>query len=44
MHYFSNVFFDKEIYMFRTDLMSIIGSLNTVYSSILTLIADSQHN
>jgi hypothetical protein len=44
--------FDKELYMFRTDLLSIIRSLNTVYtaigichaSSILTSLADSQHN
>jgi hypothetical protein len=34
MHYFSNLFFDKELYMFRTDLLSIIGSLNTVYTAI----------
>ena len=43
--------FDKELYMFRTDLLSIIRSLSTVYTttgichlSILTLLADSQHN
>jgi len=34
MHYFSCLFFDKELYMFRTDLLSIIRSLNTVYTSI----------
>jgi hypothetical protein len=32
MHYFSN-FFGKELYMFRTDLLSIIRSLNTVYTA-----------
>ena len=30
MHIFSNLF-DKILYMFRTDLLSIIRSLNTVY-------------
>jgi hypothetical protein len=29
-------------YMFRTDLLSIISSLNTIH--ILTSLADSQHN
>jgi len=29
MHY-SQVCFDKELYMFRTDLLSITRSLNTV--------------
>ena len=33
MHYFSNLF-DKELYMFRTDLLSIIKSLNTLYTAI----------
>jgi len=33
MHYFSNLF-RKELYMFRTDLLSIIGSLNTVFTAI----------
>ena len=33
MNYFSNLF-DKELYMFRTDLLSIIRSLNTVYTVI----------
>jgi hypothetical protein len=33
MHYFLNLF-DKELYMFRTDLLSIIRSLNTVYTAI----------
>jgi len=30
----SQTYFDKELYMFRTDLMSIIRSLNTVYTGI----------
>ena len=30
----SRVYFDKELYMFRTDLLSIIRSLNTVYTAI----------
>jgi hypothetical protein len=34
MHYFSSLF-DKEIYMFRTDLLSIIRSLKTVYTAII---------
>ena len=33
MHYFSSLF-DKELYMFRTDLLSIIRSLNTVFTAI----------
>jgi hypothetical protein len=33
MHYFS-VLFGKELYMFRTDLLSIVGSLNTVFTAI----------
>jgi hypothetical protein len=33
MHYFSN-FFDKVLYMFRTDLLSTIKSLNTVHTEI----------
>ena len=33
MHYFS-VLFGKELYMFWTDLLSIIGSLNNVFTSI----------
>ena len=56
----SQIYFDKELCMFHTDLLSIIRSLNTVYtaigichisyadcllaSSILTSLADSQHN
>jgi len=51
MHYFQ-VYFDKELYMFRTYLLSIIRSLNTVYTAIGIcyasyvdcLLADSQHN
>jgi len=33
MHYFSTLF-GKELYMFQTDLLSIIGSLNTVFTAI----------
>jgi hypothetical protein len=33
MHYFSTLF-DKALYMFWTDLLSIIRSLNTVYTAI----------
>ena len=33
MHYFSSLF-DKELYLIRTDLLSIIRSLNTVYTAI----------
>jgi hypothetical protein len=32
MHYFS-VLFGKELYMFRTDLLSIIRSLNIVFTA-----------
>jgi len=31
---FLKFIFDKELYMFRTDLLSIIRSLNTVYAAI----------
>ena len=31
---FLTFIFDKEFYMFRTDLLSIIRSLNTVYTAI----------
>jgi len=31
---FLRLIFDKELYMFRTDLLSIIRSLNTVYAAI----------
>jgi hypothetical protein len=34
MHYFSTLF-SKEIYMFWTDLLSIIRSLNTVFKPIV---------
>ena len=48
----SQVYFDKGLYIFRTDLLSIIRSLNTVYTAICTchasyvdcLLADSRHN
>jgi len=30
----SQVYFDKELYIFRTDLLSIMRSLNTVYTAI----------
>jgi len=30
----SQLYFDKELYMFRTDLLSIIRSLNTVFTAI----------
>jgi hypothetical protein len=33
MHYFSTLF-GKELYMFRTDLLSIIKGLNTVFTVI----------
>jgi hypothetical protein len=33
MHYFSALF-DKELYMFRTDLLSIIRSFITVFTAI----------
>ena len=33
MHYFSTIF-GKELYTFRTDLLSIIRSLNIVFSAI----------
>jgi len=32
MHYFSTLF-GKELYMFRTDLLFIIRSLNTVFTA-----------
>jgi len=28
------VYFDKDLYMFRTDLLSIIRSLTTVYTAV----------
>jgi len=46
----SEVYFDKEFYMFQTDLLSIIRGLNTVYTAIgichasYVELADSQHN
>jgi len=30
----SQIYFGKELYMFRTDLMSIIRSLNSVFTAI----------
>jgi len=30
----SQIYFDKELYMFRTDLLSIIMSLITVYTAV----------
>ena len=30
----SQIYFGKEIYMFQTDLLSIIRSLNTIYTAI----------
>ena len=30
----SKIYFDKVLYMFRTDILSIIRSLNTVYTAI----------
>jgi len=33
MHYFSSLF-GKELYMFRTDLLSIIRSLSTVFTAL----------
>ena len=35
MHYFSALF-GKELYIFRTDLLSIIRSFNTVFTKIST--------
>jgi len=34
MHYFSTLF-GKELYVFRTDLLSIIRSLNTAFTEIV---------
>jgi len=44
----SQIYFDKELYMFQTGLLSIIRSLNTVYTAIGIchvdcLLADSQN-
>jgi len=51
MNYFSTLF-GKELYMFRTDLLSIIRSRNTVYTAtgichasyVDCMVADSQRN
>ena len=45
----SQLYFDLQLNMFRTDLLSTIRSLNAVFTaigvcSILTSLADSQHN
>jgi hypothetical protein len=34
MHYISKLYFGKRLYMFGTDLLSIIRSLNTVFTTI----------
>ena len=47
----SQIYFDVQLYMFRTDLLSVIRSLVTVYTAICIchtvyadyLLADSQH-
>ena len=31
---YSQLYFGKELYMFRTDLLSIIRSLNTLFTAI----------
>ena len=52
---FLKFIFDKELHMFRTDLLSIIRSLNTVFTAtgicrasyvecLLETLADSQYN
>jgi hypothetical protein len=51
MHY-SQIYFGKELYMLRTDLLPIIRSLNTVFTAtdicltsyVACLLADSQRN
>jgi hypothetical protein len=49
----SQLYFGKELYMFRTDLLSIISTLNTVFAALgichtdyvdSLLLADSQRN
>ena len=44
----SQIYFAKELYMFQTDLLSIIRGFNTIHrmelGSILTSEADSHHN
>jgi len=42
MHYFS-VLFGKELYMFRTDLLSIIRILNTVFTALGTRICHASY-
>jgi len=34
MHTVSQIYFDKELYMFRSELLSIIRSLDTVYTAL----------
>jgi len=43
---FLKIYFDKVLYMFRTDLLSIIRRLHTVYAAIgiVATLADSQQN
>ena len=51
MQYFSSLF-GKELYMFRTDLLSIIRSINTVFTAICIchtsyvdrMLVNTQHN
>jgi len=43
MHCFSYLF-DKVLYMFQTSALSIIRSISTLYTRILTPLADSQQN
>jgi len=51
MKYFSSLF-GKELYMFRTNLLSIVRSINTVFTAIVIChtgyvdrqLADSQRN
>ena len=38
----SQVYVDKELYIFRTELLSIIRSLNTVYTAIRICHAPTQ--
>jgi len=46
------LYFDKEVYMFRTDLLSIIKSLNTIFTAtgicytgyVACLLGDISHN
>jgi len=48
----SQIYFGKELYVFQTDILSIISCLNTVYTAtgichasyVDCLLAGSQHN